>query len=333
MNCIKKILSVICLIAVLMTVCSTAFISVSAANEIKVELIASALKAEPNDRFSVSYSFTNAADYKYGLSAFTSFLRFEDDKVKCVKVTHSKFNNTVLTTNRNLTGEVRTLYTYANLNKKPGVNSDAAFVTYEFVVKKDAVGKVNFTLDFDTVTSTDYDYNPVKNISLAFNKPTFTVEIVNPNAPVSSEQQSSKPSSDKPDSSSNTSKETATSSKPTSSSQKPSSSSSPDKDTTVKNEYLNPDFDKNDVATGETETFESIEDMSEYQSELTESMKDTMINAFSEGGVDAPSDFGTIDNDDNPKNGNMLLIIMIIAAGLLLGAAITIIIIISMKKK
>lgn len=309
----KRIIA--CLILTVSVLLSNIIISASAADSVTVKLIASALKAEPGDRFSVSYSFTNASDFKYGLTAFTGILKYDETKVKCVKVTHSTFNNSIMTSNRNLTGEVRTLYTYANLNKKPGVNSDAAFVTYEFAVLNDSPsGNATFTLDFDTVVTTDYDKSPAENITLSYNKPTFTVEIINPNSAASSKADAD-----------NASSQASTSSKQP-------SDKAPDNTTTVDDKYLNPDFTDKNVADGEEQIFDTA-DGSQIESQLTESVNNMLSSTYSEAGID-PDTISNGNSDANSGGSHNILKIVLIAVGVIIVAgAIVGIILVNKKNK
>lgn len=313
MKSFKQIITCI-LLAAAVLLSNIVMFSASAADSVTVKLIASALKAEPGDRFSVSYSFTNASDFKYGLTAFTGILKYDQTKVKCIKVTHSTFNNSIMTSNRNLTGEVRTLYTYANLSKKPGVNTDSAFVTYEFAVLNDASGNATFTLDFDTIVTTDYDKNPAENITLSYNKPTFTVEIVNKNVQTSSQITSG-----------------STSSQEETSSKKPSDKA-PDKITTVDDKYLNPEFTQNNVANGEEQNFDTT-DGSQLESDLTESINNMLSNTYSEVGID-PETVSKGDANDGNNSSNKTMIIVLIAVGaIIVAGAIVSIILINKKNK
>ena len=319
----KNIISIISCIAIICTLFITGAVNANAATDITVELIGSAIKAEPGDKFSISYSFKNAADYKYGLTAFTGILKFDSSKVRCTKATHSSFNNSILTTNKNLTGEVRTLYTYANLNKKPGVNSDATFVTYEFLVKQGAVGDVKFTLNFDTMVTTDYDKSPAENITLTYNTPSYIVKIVNPDAETVSSEVSSNASSDA--TSSNTASNTsstnsnAVSSENGTSSKKPSDKA-PDGSTTVKDEYLNPDFTNSDVADGDEQEFEDTTDTDKIESQLTESLENAISSELS----------GKRNN--NLSNKTTFIIIAIIGVVLAAGIIITLVTLSKNKK-
>ena len=324
MKFVKNIISIICCLTVIGAMFISSSITASAANDVNVELIGSAIKAEPGDRFSISYCFKNAGDYKYGLSAFTSFLKFDSSKVRCTKATHSSFNSSIFTTNKNLTGEVRTLYTYANLDKKPGVNSSATFVTYEFLVKKDAVGDVKFSLNFDTIVTTDYDKNPAENITLTFNTPTYTVEIINPDAETTSSQVASNTTSSTPTSSNSTSSVVSnitsnnTSSNETSS--KKPSDKAPDGNTTVKDEYLNPNFTSSNVADGDEQNFDNTTDPDAIQSQLTESLENAISSELANH------------NNGNQSTNNMLIIIIAIGALLAIGIIVTLIIL-SKKNK
>ena len=93
MKFVKNIISIICCLAVICAMLVSASITASAANDVKVEIISNVIKAEPGDRFLVSYSFKNADEFKYGLTAFTGILKFDSSKVRCTKATHSSFNN------------------------------------------------------------------------------------------------------------------------------------------------------------------------------------------------------------------------------------------------
>ncbi|MBQ2815150.1 MAG: hypothetical protein IJE65_00555 [Clostridia bacterium] len=324
MKFVKNIISIICCFAVISAMFISSIISASAANDVNVELIGSALKAEPGDRFSISYCFKNAGDFKYGLTAFTGILKFDSSKVRCTKATHSSFNSSIFTTNKNLTGEVRTLYTYANLDKKPGVNSSATFVTYEFLVKKDAVGDVKFSLNFDTVVTTDYDKNPPENISLTYNTPTYTVKIVNPDAETTSSQATSSNTSSNSTgnntASSVTSNTTSNNTTSNETSSKKPSDKAPDGNTTVKDEYLNPDFTNSNVADGDEQDFENATDTEAIQSQLAESLE----NALS-------SELASYNNNNKAPN-NTLIILIAVGAVLAIGIIVTLLIL-SKKNK
>ena len=320
MKFVKNFISIICCIAVMCAMFVSASITASAANDVKVEIISNVIKAEPGDRFLVSYSFKNADEFKYGLTAFTGILKFDSSKVRCTKATHSSFNNSFFTTNKSLDGEVRTLYAYANLNKKPGVNSDAAFVTYEFLVKKDAVGEVKFSLSFDTMVTTDYDKDPVENITLTYNTPSCTVEIINPNAESTSSEATS-----------NNTTSSNTSSKPTSSaissnissntSSKTPSASSNESNTNIKDEYLNPNFTSSNIASGEEQEIDNAIDTSAIQSQLNESAENMISKELSEA-----------EKDDSSSPITMFVIIAIIGLIAAIGLVATLIIL-SKKNK
>ena len=320
MKFVKNIISIICCLAVICAMLVSASITASAANDVKVEIISNVIKAEPGDRFLVSYSFKNADEFKYGLTAFTGILKFDSSKVRCTKATHSSFNNSFFTTNKSLDGEVRTLYAYANLNKKPGVNSDAAFVTYEFLVKKDAVGEVKFSLSFDTMVTTDYDKDPVENITLTYDTPSCVVEIINPNA----ESTSSEAASNNTTSSNTSSKPTssATSSNTSSNtSSKTSSASSNESNSTVKDEYLNPNFTSSNIASGEEQEIDNAIDTSAIQSQLNESAENMISKELSEA-----------EKDDSSSPITMFVIIAIIGLVAAIGLVATLIIL-SKKNK
>lgn len=317
MKLFKKTLLLILSLVIILTVCGS-IVSVSAAQDVKVKLIASALKAEPGDKFTVSYSFENAADYKYGLTAFTSKLKFDSNQLRCVNVIHSKFNNSAMTTNRALTGEVRTLYTYASLTKDPGVNTNEAFVTYVFVVTKDAVAEnATLSLDFDTIVTTDYDKSTAENKTLTYNRPTISVEIVSDNvAATSSESVTTSQEPVESESSSTNDADTDTNDK------KPSDKA-PDKITTVDDSYLNPEFSANNVAAGEQVEKEPT------KNELIEQAESKLNQEFSNAGID-PND---VHNRNNSSINFSVLIGLVVLGVVTLAAIITIIIVVAIKKK
>lgn len=320
MKFVKNIISIICCLAVICAMLVSASITASAANNVKVEIISNVIKAEPGDRFLVSYSFKNADEFKYGLTAFTGILKFDSSKVRCTKATHSSFNNSFFTTNKSLDGEVRTLYAYANLNKKPGVNSDAAFVTYEFLVKKDAVGEVKFSLSFDTMVTTDYDKDPVENITLTYNTPSCTVEIINPNAESTSSEAASNNTTSSNTSSKPTSSATSSNTSSNTSSKTPSSSSN-ESNTNIKDEYLNPNFTSSNIASGEEQELDNATDTSAIQSQLNESAENMISKELSEA-----------ENDDSSSPITMFVIIAIIGLITAIGLVATLIIL-SKKNK
>lgn len=318
MKLFKNALLLILSLVITLTVCSSV-LSVSAAEDVNVKLIASALKAEPGDKFTVSYSFENAGDYKYGLTAFTSKLKFDSNQLRCVNVIHSKFNNSAMTTNRALTGEVRTLYTYASLTKDPGVNTNETFVTYVFVVTNNAVtGNATLSLDFDTIITTDYDKPSVENKSLTYNKPTISVEIISDNVAATSSESAT--TSEKPVESGSTSSNNVTSE----SNNKKPSDKAPDKITTVDDSYLNPEFSASDVAAGEQVEKEPT------QSELIEQTQSKLSQEFSNAGID-PND---VHNKIKDGGINLPLLIGFIVLGVVaLAAIITLVIVLANKKK
>ncbi|MBQ5885399.1 MAG: hypothetical protein IIW79_03225 [Clostridia bacterium] len=320
MKFVKNIISIICCLAVLCAMFISGTITASAANDVKVEIISSAIKAEPGDRFLVSYSFKNADEYKYGLTAFTGILKFDSSKVRCTKATHSSFDNSFFTTNKSLDGEIRTLYAYANLNKKPGVNSDAAFVTYEFLVKKGAVGDVKFALSFDTVVTTDYDKEPVENITLTYDTPSCIVKIVNPGAESTSSQATSSSATSNTTSSKPTSSATSSNTGTNSSSKAPTSSST-EGNTTVKDEYLNPNFTSSNIADGDEQQIDNATDTSAIQSQLTESAENMISKELSES-----------EKDDSGSPIFMFIIIAVIGLAAAIGLIITLIILARKKK-
>ena len=318
MKLFKNALLLILSLVITLTVCSSV-LSVSAAEDVNVKLIASALKAEPGDKFTVSYSFENAGDYKYGLTAFTSKLKFDSNQLRCVNVIHSKFNNSAMTTNRALTGEVRTLYTYASLTKDPGVNTNETFVTYVFVVTNNAVaGNATLSLDFDTIITTDYDKPSVENKNLTYNKPTISVEIISDNVAATSSESAT--TSNKPVESGSTSSNNVTSE----SNNKKPSDKAPDKITTVDDSYLNPEFSASDVAAGEQVEKEPT------QSELIEQTQSKLSQEFSNAGID-PND---VHNKIKDGGINLPLLIGFIVLGVVaLAAIITLVIVLANKKK
>lgn len=320
MKFVKNIISSICCLAVICAMLVSASITASAGNDVKVEIISNVIKAEPGDRFLVSYSFKNADEFKYGLTAFTGILKFDSSKVRCTKATHSSFNNSFFTTNKSLDGEVRTLYAYANLNKKPGVNSDAAFVTYEFLVKKDAVGEVKFSLSFDTMVTTDYDKDPVENITLTYNTPSCTVEIINPNAESTSSEAASNNTTSSNTSSKPTSSATSSNTSSNTSSKTPSASSN-ESNSTVKDEYLNPNFTSSNIASGEEQEIDNATDTSAIQSQLNESAENMISKELSEA-----------EKDDSSSPITMFVIIAIIGLIAAIGLVATLIIL-SKKNK
>ena len=320
MKLVKNIISIICCLAVMCAMFVSASITASAANDVKVEIISNVIKAEPGDRFLVSYSFKNADEFKYGLTAFTGILKFDSSKVRCTKATHSSFNNSFFTTNKSLDGEVRTLYAYANLNKKPGVNSDAAFVTYEFLVKKDAVGEVKFSLSFDTMVTTDYDKDPVENITLTYDTPSCVVEIINPNAESTSSEATSNNTTSSNTSSKPTSSATSSNTSSNTSSKTPSASSN-ESNSTVKDEYLNPNFTSSNIASGEEQEIDNATDTSAIQSQLNESAENMISKELSEA-----------EKDDSSSPITMFVIIAIIGLIAAIGLVATLIIL-SKKNK
>lgn len=320
MKFVKNIISIICCLAVICAMLVSASITASAGNDVKVEIISNVIKAEPGDRFLVSYSFKNADEFKYGLTAFTGILKFDSSKVRCTKATHSSFNNSFFTTNKSLDGEVRTLYAYANLNKKPGVNSDAAFVTYEFLVKKDAVGEVKFSLSFDTMVTTDYDKDPVENITLTYNTPSCVVEIINPNAESTSSEAASNNTTSSNTSSKPTSSATSSNTSSNTSSKTPSASSN-ESNTNIKDEYLNPNFTSSNIASGEEQEIDNATDTSAIQSQLNESAENMISKELSEA-----------ENDDSSSPITMFVIIAIIGLITAIGLVATLIIL-SKKNK
>ncbi len=325
MKLIRKTI-ILCLCIITLLSMGTISMTASAAEDIKVRLVSDVLKAKPGNKFIVSYSFENAADYKYGLAAFTSYLKFDSTKVRCVKVQYGTYNQLSLSTNRSLKDEVRTIYAFASTTKEPGVNDSKAFVNYEFIVTKEATGTVEFSLDFDTIITTNYDKNPIQNKALSFNKPTIKVEIVNDDA-TSSSTATSKPENS---SSANTSKPTSnTSSKPTiNSSSKPqnsstnqiSNASSEDEGTTVDKEFLNPDFNTDDITTGE----EMIKEPTQ-----SEAIEQTSSNLNSQLSKTESNSNGNTDDGDNKA----LIIAIIAAAGLLICGGVATIVILQSKKK
>lgn len=274
-------------------------ITASAASSVNVNMISSANKAEPGDTFTISYSFTNASDYKYGITAFTGYLKFDQSKVKCKKIVYGDFPNTILASNKSLDGEVRTLYTYANTSKKPGINNSNVFVSYVFTVLDGAKGKVKFTLDFDNIVTTDYDKSKPDNIILDFNKPSVTVNIINNQYNATSDQNDA--SADKPDNENPT--------------------NAPDKITTVKDEYLNPDYTQSDMANGESETF-AVE--SGNSSDLKNSIEDKLGISSYQSRID---DIGK----GNGTSSNSTTIILIIVAAVIVCVAVVIIVLINKK--
>ena len=148
--------------------------SVSAAKfpDLKVSLTASNETVEVGQEFKVTLSFDNASKYPYGLAAFCAYLKY-DSRVVTVKSINAAVPRSSIRHN-SMSGELRSVYTYANAQKKPGFNTDGPFYTVTFEAL--SAGDANINVTFDTMMVTDYNTKEL-NFKVGFNSPSVSVKV------------------------------------------------------------------------------------------------------------------------------------------------------------
>ena len=165
--------------------------SVSAADfpDLKVSLTTSNESVDVGQEFKVTLSFDNASDYPYGLAAFCAYLKY-DSNVVAVKSINAAVPRSSIRHN-SMSGELRSVYTYANAQKKPGFNTDGAFYTVTFEAL--SFGDANINVTFDTMIVTDYDTEEL-NFNVGFNSPSVSVKVNGGDEEISSSIPSQTPS-------------------------------------------------------------------------------------------------------------------------------------------
>jgi len=165
--------------------------SVNAADfpALKVSLEASNESVDVGQEFKVTLSFDNASDYPYGLAAFCAYLTY-DSSVLRVKSINAAVPRSSIRHN-SMSGELRSVYTYANAQKKPGFNTDGPFYTVTFEAL--ASGSSNIGVTFDTMIVTDYNTEEL-NFNVGFNSPSLSVKVNGSDENVSSSATSSQAS-------------------------------------------------------------------------------------------------------------------------------------------
>lgn len=166
----KKALSVMLAICLIMLLAFPA--SAVEFPDLKVTLISEYDSVEIGEEVKVTLSFNNASEYPYGLAAFCSFLTY-DSSVLRVKSINAAVPRSSIRHN-SMSGELRSIYTFASAQREPGFNTDGAFytVTFEAVGAGEAI--INVT--FDAITVTDYETDEL-NFRVNFNSPSTKISV------------------------------------------------------------------------------------------------------------------------------------------------------------
>lgn len=244
------------------------------------------------DELKVTLSFENASEYPYGLAAFCSMLRYDSNVLKVSSITAAAPRSSIR--HNSMSGELRSVYTFADAQKKPGFNVDGAFYTVTF--KAVSAGSTDISVTFDAVTVTDYDSEQL-NFKVAFNSPKISVKVNGPAIEIPSDA----PSADTP--SANAPSSTTPSKKPT-----------------------NDKFQ--DVADGDQDTVKDVFDDQGEIIEQTESeapKKDTSSNVIS-------ADKDEVDTSETNGVPNLLIWVAIGVAALIVVAVVVVIVVKKSKK-
>ena len=165
------------LMAVIIIACGIQSAFAAEMPDCKVKLIASHLSANVGDEIKLSLIFENAADYPYGLAAFTAMLSYNDKAVKLESIKAAVPRADIMSNNK--AGLVKSLYIFASSEKQPGFNKNDVFYTATFTVLNSTVDIAHFSLTFDAITVSDYSAdNEVTNYQVKFNSPEVSVDII-----------------------------------------------------------------------------------------------------------------------------------------------------------
>jgi len=281
---------------------------------------------EIGEEVKVTLSFDNASDYPYGLAAFCSYLTY-DSNVLRVKSTNVAVPRSSIRHN-SMSGELRSIYTFASAQKKPGFNTDGAFYTVTFEAIGSGSTKVNVT--FDAITVTDYESKEL-NYKVEFNSADVTIKVNGDDEPASSA-----PTSSKVESTNSSSKAPSnTESKTQSTNSKGSSSKAPTNSIGGANSNpTTPDKPQNqgfkDVADLGQDTVQDVFDESGEIIEQTESKAPAANNQAGDN-AQTGKDEALIDNDD--KTNNTWLVWVGVAVGVAALIAVVAIVLLKSKKK
>ena len=166
----KKVFSILLTICLIMLLAFPA--SAAEYPDLKVSLVSEYNSVEIGEEVKVTLSFNNASKYPFGLAAFCSYLTY-DDSVLRVKSVNAAVPRSSIRHN-SMSGELRSVYTFASAQKEPGFNTDGAFYTVVFETVGAGEAIVNVT--FDAITITDYDKDEL-NFSVNFNSPSVKIEV------------------------------------------------------------------------------------------------------------------------------------------------------------
>ncbi len=166
----KKVFSILLTICLIMLLAFPA--SAAEYPDLKVSLVSEYNSVEIGEEVKVTLSFNNASKYPFGLAAFCSYLNY-DDAVLRVKSVNAAVPRSSIRHN-SMSGELRSVYTFASAQKEPGFNTDGAFYTVIFEAVGAGEAIVNVT--FDAITITDYDKDEL-NFRVNFNSPSVKIEV------------------------------------------------------------------------------------------------------------------------------------------------------------
>ena len=290
--------------------------------ELKVSLSSSEESVDVGEEVKVTLAFNNASKYPFGLAAFCSFLTYDANVLKLKSVSAAVPRSSIR--NNSLSGELRSVYTFASAQKKPGFNTDGPFYTVTF----EAIGSGNSTVNvtFDAVTVTDYNTDEL-NFKVGFNSPSVIVKVNgdegdstgDTSSAVSSNKTSSAVSSNKTSSAVSSNK---TSAEETSSKQDVNSTEVQNSDSstqTGKNEFF-------DVADSGQDT---VQDYFDESGEIIEQTESKAPNKPSSSNT-TQADIDEIDDSETNGIPNAFVLVGAIGLVVLVGAVVAVVII---KKK
>ncbi len=181
-------------IAALLIICCIPSAFAAEMPDCRVKLVASHLSAKAGDEVKISLIFENAADYPYGLAAFTASLKYDSSAVKLKEIKSAAPRSDVTSSNK--PGLVKTLYIFASATMQPGFNKNDVFYTATFTVLDSKVDIADFSVTFDAITVSEYytdkdGKTKVNNHQVKFNSPKINVDIIGNETPVQSQSSSS----------------------------------------------------------------------------------------------------------------------------------------------
>ncbi len=185
----------ICLtLAIVVMICCMPTAAATQMPDCKVSLVASHLSANVGDEIKVSLVFENAADYPYGLAAFTAMLSYNSKAVKLENIKYAVNRSDIMS--NSMSGILKALYIFTSTAKKPGFNKNDVFCTATFTILDSDVDIADFALTFDAITVSEYytdssGKTKVNNYQVGFNSPTVSVDILGNEPPVQSNPTSS----------------------------------------------------------------------------------------------------------------------------------------------